>query len=77
MKYREQIYRESLQYSDLVDAGFDNNKEELIPKNVVSEIIDDIELEINDIIHNLESISGLTEIDEIKEKIYKLSEKLY
>lgn len=63
--YREQIDKEAYQYGDLADYEFDD-REEFIPKSVVIQIIDEIESDINDINHKLESINGLTEVDEIK-----------
>jgi uncharacterized protein YllA (UPF0747 family) len=77
VKYREYINKEAYQYSDLVEYGFDNNKEELIPKSVVIQIIDKIESDVNDINHMLEPIEGLTELDEIKEQVSELSTELY
>lgn len=74
--YREQIFRESLLYCDLADTEFDKNKEELVPESIVSGIIDDIESEVNSIMRKLAPITGLMEIDEIKEQISKLGEKL-
>ena len=40
--YREQIDKETYQYSDLADYEFDD-REEFIPKSVVTQIIDEIE----------------------------------
>lgn len=74
--YREQIDNEAYQYGDLADYEFDN-REEFIPKSVVIQIIDKIESDINDINYNLEPINGLTEVNEIKEQVSKLSAKLY
>lgn len=74
--YREQIDNEAYQYSDLADYEFDD-REEFIPKSVVTQIIDEIESNINDINHKLEHINGLTEVDEIKEQVSELSTKLY
>lgn len=74
--YREQIDKEAYQYGDLADYEFDD-REELIPKSIVIQIIDVIESDINDINHKLEPINGLTEVDEIKEQVSELSTKLY
>lgn len=74
--YREQIDKEAYQYGDLADYEFDD-REEFIPKSVVIQIIDEIESDINDINHKLESINGLTEVDEIKKQVSELSAKLY
>ena len=40
-------------------------------------MIDDIESDVNEIMGMLESIKGLSEIEEIKEKVDELSDKLY
>ena len=40
-------------------------------------MIDDIESDVNEIMGMLESIKGLSEIEEIKEKVDELSYKLY
>lgn len=74
--YREQIDKEAYQYGDLADYEFDD-REEFILKSVVIQIIDEIESDINDINHKLESINGLTEVDEIKKQVSELSTKLY
>ncbi len=64
-------------YADLADYGYDDNKENLIPESTVKSVIDDIESDVNEIEDLLDEIKGLTEIDEIKEKISILSERLY
>ena len=64
-------------YSDLIDYGYDDNKEDLIPKSTVTGVIDKIETDVNEIIQMLEGISGLTEIDEAMLKLSVLSRKLY
>lgn len=74
--YREQIDNAAYQYSDLADYEFDDG-EEFIPKSVITQIIDEIESDINNINHKLEPINGLTEVDEIKEQASELSMKLY
>lgn len=43
----------------------------------VKSVIDDIESDVNEIRDLLDDIKGLTEIDEIKDKISSLSQKLY
>ena len=40
-------------------------------------MIDDIEADVNEIRDMLDDIKGLSEIDEVKEKISSLSMKLY
>jgi len=64
-------------YADLAEYGYDDNKENLIPESTVKSVIDDIESDVNEIRDLLDEINGLTEIDEVKEKISVLSEKLY
>lgn len=64
-------------YTDLAEYGYDDNKENLIPESTVKSVIDDIESDVNEIRDLLDEIKGLTEIDEIKEKVSILSERLY
>lgn len=64
-------------YSDLAEYGYDDNKEILIPGSTVKSVIDDIESNVNEIRDLLDDIKGLTEIDEVKDKISSLSQKLY
>ena len=64
-------------YNDLIEHGYDDNKENLIPESTVKSVIDDIESDVNEIVGMLESIKGLSEIEEIKEKVDELSYKLY
>ncbi len=76
INYREQINRESILCEDLINCGHDNN-EELVPKSCVDWILDDIEGKINIIEDSLSNIYGLTEIDEIKDLVRELGNKLY
>lgn len=64
-------------YNELVDYGYDDNKEVLIPLSIVEGVINDIESDVKDIESLLDGISGLTEIDEVKQKLDELSTKLY
>lgn len=64
-------------YNDLVNYGYDDGKEDLIPASTVKSVIDDIESDVNEIMSMLENIKGLSEIEEIKEKVDELSDKLY
>ena len=75
-KYRKEA-TDGYFYSDLVDYGYDDNKEELIPQSTVESVINDIESDVDEIESLLDSILGLTEVDEIKEKVKELAEKLY
>lgn len=64
-------------YNELVDYGYDDNKEVLIPLSTIESVINDIELDVKDIKYLLDGISGLTEIDEIKQKVDELSAQLF
>ena len=75
-KYRNKAL-DGYTYNDLIEYGYDDNKENLIPESTVKAVIDDIESDVNVIIDLLEGIRGLSEIEEIKKMINNLSEKLY
>lgn len=75
-KYRNDAL-DGYTYNDLAEYGFDDNKENLIPESTVKSVIDDIEADVNEIRDMLDDIKGLSEIDEVKEKISSLSMKLY
>lgn len=75
-KYRNEAL-DGYTYNDLVNYGYDDGKEELIPESTVKSVIDDIESDVNEIMSMLEDIKGLSEIEEIKEKVDELSNKLY
>lgn len=75
-KYRNDAL-DGYTYNDLTEYGFDDNKENLIPESTVKSVIDDIEADVNEIRDMLDDIKGLSEIDEVKEKILSLSLKLY
>ena len=64
-------------YNELVDYGYDNSKELLIPLSTIESVINDIESDVKDIESLLDVISGLTEIDEIKQKVNELATKLF
>lgn len=76
-KYRNEATKDGMLYDELIDYGYDNNKENLIPESSVVSVINDIESDVNEIQDLLDEISGLTEIEEIKGKVNELSEKLY
>lgn len=76
-EYRREIDESSMPYEDLVDYGYDDNKTLLIPEHTVKEVLDKIEGNINDVKDLLNNIKGLSEVDEIKDLINELSEKLY
>ena len=75
-KYRNEAL-DGYTYNDLIEYGYDDNKENLIPESTVKSVIDNIESDVNVIIDMLEGIRGLSEIEEIKEMVNNLSEKLY
>ena len=64
-------------YNELVDYGYDNSKELLIPLSTIESVINDIESDVKDIERLLDGISGLTEIDEIKQNVVELATKLF
>ena len=75
-KYRNEAL-DGYTYNDLIEYGYDNNKENLIPESTVKSVIDNIESDVNVIRDMLEGIRGLSEIEEIKEVVNNLSGKLY
>lgn len=75
-KYRNDAL-DGYTYSDLAEYGYDDNKEILIPESTVKSVIDDIESDVNEIRDLLDDIKGLIEIDDVKDKISSLSQKLY
>lgn len=75
-KYRKEA-TDGFTYSDLVNYGYDNNKEDLIPVNNVKDVLDSIESDIKDISDLLNKIDGLSEIDDIKHMLEALEDKLY
>ena len=64
-------------YSNMSDYGYDDNKTNFVEENEIIKIIDDIENRIKDIKDLLKPIKGLSEIDEIKEKVEILVEMIY
>lgn len=75
-KYRNEAL-DGYTYNDLIEYGYDDNEENLIPESSVKSVIDDIESDVNEIRDMLDGIKGLSEIEEIKDRINELSEKLY
>ena len=75
-KYRNEIL-DGYTYNDLIEYGYDDSKENLIPESSVKSVIDDIESDVNEIRDMLDDIKGLSEVEEIKDRINELSEKLY
>ena len=54
-KYRNRAL-DGYTYNDLIEYGYDDNKENLIPESTVKSVIDDIESDVNEIVGMLESI---------------------
>lgn len=76
-EYRDDISNSGMFYSELSDYDCDNDEEKLILESDVMRVINTIESNVGEIIDMLENIKGLSEIDEAKEKLKELSEKLY
>lgn len=75
-KYRNEATNGYL-YDELIDYGYNDNKEVLIPLSTIESVINDIESDVKEIEDLLSEINGLTEIDKIKHKIDELTTKLY
>ena len=75
-KYREDA-TDGFTFNDLANYGYDNGKEDLIPVSMVNDVLDAIESDVRDIFHLLDRIKGLSEIEEIKDKVEDLEQKLY
>lgn len=74
-KYREKA-TDGFTYNDLINYGYDE-KEDLIPVGIVDDVLNNIESDIRDVIDLLNGITGLSEIDEIRNNLTVLEEKLY
>lgn len=74
---RKEIDSQRLSYGDLLELGYDDNKNLLIPEEDVHTMLDMIESKISDIRYMLEDITGLSEIEDIKIKIKDLEHGLY
>ena len=74
--YREQIEDVRDAYDDIVE---DKHSKEMFFVDLAETktVIDYIESDVNDILSLLEPIEGLSEIDEVKNKLSELSGKLY
>lgn len=75
-KYRKEA-TDGFTYNDLVNYGYDDGKEDLIPVSTVDSVLDAIESDVKDIFYLLDGIKGLSEIEEVKDKLENLEEKLY
>lgn len=64
-------------YDDLINYGYDDGKEDLIPVSTVENVLDAIESDVKDLSYLLSKIEGLSEIDEVKDRLEVLEEKLY
>jgi hypothetical protein len=76
-EYRDTVAQGALTYDNLIDYGYDDNKESLIPEDTVKGVLDTIEDNINELVGLLEDVEGLSEIDVVKSKLKELSYKLY
>lgn len=76
-EYRRLVESSGLKYSELIDYGYDDNKETLIPEHVVINIVNELEHDVNTVLDMLHDITGLKEIDDIKDELKELSLKLY
>lgn len=75
-KYRNDAL-DGYTYDDLAEYGYADNKENLIPESTIESVINNIEYDVNEIRDMLDNIKGLSEIEEVKEKLSSLSHKLY
>ena len=76
-EYRNTIGSDTFKYDELINYGYDDCKESLIPESTVKEVLDAIEGNVNELINLLDDIEGLSEINEAKCKLRELSFKLY
>lgn len=70
-------YRETIRKYTVVAEQDDVNKTDFLTIDDAKDIIDEIEQRVNEILSSLDGIEGLTEIDDVKEKLKSLSEDLY
>lgn len=75
MKYRRRILINTKYMEDIIDSS--NGKEEWIETKIVCDMLNDIENELDKINNSLDKISGLTEIDNIKDDLSAILDKLY
>lgn len=74
--YREQTENLRCTYEDIIND--ENYKDKVfVELSDVIAAIDYIESDVNDILRLLEPIEGLSEINEVKDKIIELSSNLY
>lgn len=71
-KYRKLIYMSKECASDIC-----HDSTEVLVANDIETMIGEIEYRVNEILSDVEKISGLTEIDEIAMKLKSLSKDLY
>ena len=78
-EYRKDVMCNELQVQEIIEDGGRNYglTEKYLSKDEVEEVVDNIERDVNEIKDLLDDISGLTEIEEIKDKIKNLSDKLF
>lgn len=75
-QYRSEIL-DGYSLEDAEEFLGDDEKEILIPKAAVESVVDSIESDVREIIGILANVKGLTEIDDAKEHLDILAEKLY
>ena len=69
---KESLKAEEVDYSDNATAD-----DWLCNLNVIKDILDEIEGAVNDIIHKLSGVEGLDLIEEVKDDLEELGDKLY
>ena len=74
--YRSEIENLELTYENIIDIDDYGNKTFAEYSSVI-EILSAIENDVNDALEQLNKIEGLTEINEITEKLKALSDSLY
>ena len=74
--YRSEVENLELTYENIIDIDDYGNKTFAEYSSVI-EILSAIENDVNDALEQLNKIEGLTEINEITEKLKALSDSLY
>lgn len=73
-KYRDAI-KDNTHYQDEIAEG--SAEMEYVDEIEVTKIIDELERDINEIYDRLDDIKGISEIDDIKYMVKKISDYLY
>lgn len=74
---REDIKWNAILGSDIFDYISENKDKEYIEISTFESFVDDIESDLKTIEDLLQPIEGLSEIDEVKEKLQELLDELY